>query len=361
MKFYQQFYADLLRKYKEANFILCDAGGTGQQKTSSKIMAEFMIPDNQWKILYPKKDGSVEKKTQVEYRNIINKEQAIILIRKSQYEAALNVLGENITDISNDKLFNMLIYAHCRINRRIPEWIKGKDKIRKYFIEMDSDIVKSGFEVAYRSYSKPLHSIFKEKKYLYLSESLLVAYRKFLLCNYRDSILDFAVFYEKFIVESIKYLEKKVKEIYKKPEDKNDVPTLQCWIEEGNLPNTINYLKREAKRLNMDYKIDIHAIPTRIHIIAEQDFFPDLQPLAKILLQYLDFTYLPYEEGKQRSVREVRNKVAHEGKYIDETILEKELPYYEKLLNDCMDAWGLVREDIYEQLNKMIEDSIRSY
>ncbi|MFA5229419.1 MAG: hypothetical protein WC446_06690, partial [Candidatus Paceibacterota bacterium] len=84
MQFYQKLYLELLQKFSNAYFVFCDAGGTGQQKTACKLMAEFMLSDAQWRILYPKEDGSIEEKMQVEYRNIINKEQAIALVRKSQ-------------------------------------------------------------------------------------------------------------------------------------------------------------------------------------------------------------------------------------------------------------------------------------
>ena len=365
MQFYQQFYAGLLHEYKDAYFIFCDAGGTGQQKTASKIMAEFMLPDNQWGIVYPKKDGSIEKKSQIEYRNIINKEQAIALVRKSQYEAALTILGGNVNDFGKNDLVHLLVYSHYRINRRIPEWIKGKDYIKNYFVKLDNDFIKSGFESICQSYSEDLHAVFKEKKYLDLSESLFIAYRKFNIGNYRDSILEFSVFYERFMKESLVLIEKRLKGTYTKPEDKQHIPTLQCWIEEKeNALQTKEYLIKECERLKengLEYKVDIKDIPTKIHFIAEQNFISDLQPLANVLLPYLDFTFFPILKAKQNSVREVRNKLAHEGKYIDKTILNTELPYYEQLLKDCLIAWGLPLEDIYAQLNKMIEEQIRNY
>jgi hypothetical protein len=355
MQFYQQFYAGLLRKYQEANFILCDAGGTGQQKTSSKIMAEFMIPDSRWEILYPKQDGSVEKKTQVEYRNIINKEQAITLVRKSHYEAALNVLGGNSNIISDNQTFNLLSFAHFRINRVLEGTKKLYDE-KKSLPERNNHIIKSA--IYPKNHSESLLNLFSDKEYLFLSEALLVAYHKYTICNYRESVLDFAIFYERFIDRSLSKIEKEIESIIgKKKHYKENL--INKWMEEDitNCPNTRKYATDNCKETPFNYS----TVALAIHIITEQDFFPDLQPLAQILLQYLDFTYSPYQEGKQNSVREVRNKLAHEGKYIDKAILEEELPYYEQLLNDCLDAWGLAREDVYEQLNEIIEKKIRSY
>lgn len=355
MQFYQQLYTCLLQEYKDAEFIFCDAGGTGQQKTASKIMAEFMLPDNQWKIVYPKKDGSVEEKTQIEYRNIINKEQAIALVSKSQYEAALCILGGNVNKVTDNKLFNLLSFIHFRNNKALPQTKKIWEA--KNIPNRKDAVIWSAVNPQKREYSEDLYNLFLEQTYLFLSEALLVAYHKYLTGNYRESILDFAVFYEDFIEKSLSIIEKEIEKIISKPKYPDKI--INKWIEDNrvNCSKTQNYAKINYKDTTYNYE----AIPLAIHLIAEQDFFPELQPVAKILIPYLDLTYSPYKTDKQNSVREVRNKLAHEGKYVDKTILVKELPYYENLLNNCLTLWGLPQEDIYEQLNKMIEEQIRNY
>jgi hypothetical protein len=358
LKFYQSLFSELLHKYCTDTFYFCDAGGTGQQKAASKIMAEFMIPDTQWRILYPKKDGNIEEKTQIEYRYIINKEQAISLLRKSQYEAALDILGGNINKIDQNQTFNLVSFAHFRINRVLERTQKLYDE-KDALINRKNSVIKSAIHPEMRDHSKTLLGIFSNNnRYLFLSESLLIAYRKFLINNYRDSILDFAVFYEEFIDKCISRIKKEVKKVV----GENNVSSKDCigvWINDPRnpLPQTLKYIS--GKVWNSD-KIDYTSVPIAIHIIEEQNFIPELKPLAKILCQYIDFTYPDYQEGKENSVRVVRNKLAHEGKYLDKTTLDKEMPYYENLLHQCLDAWGLLREDIYEQLNKMIEASIRN-
>jgi hypothetical protein len=358
MTFYQQFYACLLREYKDACFIFCDAGGTGQQKAASKIMAEFILPDSKWKIVYPKKDGSVEEKTQIEYRNIINKEQAIALVRKSQYEAALNILGGNINEIHGNKTFNLLSFAHFRINRVLERTRKLYDE-KNALPNRKNPLLKSAKVYTVRKYSEEINKQFcGNNQYLFLSETLLVAYHKYLINNFRESVLDFAVFYEEFIDRSLSKIEKAIESIIGKKKYKEE-NLINKWMEdsETNCPETRKHATDKRRETPFNYS----TVPLAIHLIAEQDFFPDLQPLAKILLPHLDFSYSSYKEGEQNSLREVRNKLAHEGKYLDETILRKELPYYGNLLEQCLDAWGLAKEDIYEQLNEMIENSIRNF
>jgi hypothetical protein len=379
MKFYQQFYVELLQKYKDANFIFCDAGGTGQQKTASKIMAEFMIPNSRWKIVYPKQDGSIEEKSQIEYRNIINKEQAISFVRKSQYEAALDILGGNKDEIYEDKTFNLLSFAHFRINRVLDRTeelysnraLENTDNLRLKNIlpERKNRIIKSAVHPEVRNHSESLLNCFSNKTYLFLSESLLASYRKYQMHNYRESILDFAVFYETFIDKSISKIKKEIEKITGEKKSSEDI--IDIWInsEENPLPETLQYISENSTIIRTD-KINYESIPITVHIIKEQIFLLELKPLANILCPYLDFTHSPYESyescekskksKKVNSLRDVRNKLAHEGKYLDKKILEAELPYYEDLLNKCLGAWGLATEDIYEELNKMIEKLIRS-
>ena len=355
MLFYQQLYAGLLHEYKEADFIFCDAGGTGQQKTASKLMAEFMLPDNQWKIVYPKKDGSIEEKLQIEYRNIINKEQAVALVRKSQYEAALTILGGNVNEISNNKLFNLLSFAHLRSNKVLSQTKKIWEG--KKIDNRENPIIKSALYPVTRTYNNnDLYSLFGFKKYLLLSETLLVAYHKYLMKNFRDSILEFAVFYEEFIEASLKKI---VQKIFAKPKTRKEC--INNWIgdDSRNCHKTQKYAKENVQQKSFDASYDYTTVPLAIHLIAEQDFFCELQPLAEILLPYLDFTHSPHGENKENSVRDVRNKLAHDGKYVDATVLKKELPYYGQLLTACLKTWGLPVEDIYGQLNEIIEKQIR--
>ncbi|MDR1403387.1 MAG: hypothetical protein LBJ60_06770 [Tannerellaceae bacterium] len=357
LKFYQQFYIEIISQYGEADFVFCDAGGTGQQKTAAKIMAEFMFPDGKWKILYPREDGSIEEKSQIEYRNIINKEQAIALVRKNKYEAALNILSGNVDKITDNSCFNIIAFTYFRIKKDLKRtkriWETGNS------IQNRNDgLIMSALFPYKRAYSEILYDLF-EKKYLFLSESLLIAYHNLLTENYQESILEFAVFYEEFIRQSRSKIEGEIRIIIGESKNKNkNKNTITRWIEydKRNFLATRQYAERKCMEKAYDYT----SIPLAIHIIDEQDFFPELQPLAKKLLPYLDFTYSPYKEGKQNAVRDVRNKVAHEGKYIDKNVLAKELPYYGQLLKECLYEWGLPQEDIYEQLNAIIEKQIRN-
>jgi hypothetical protein len=359
MLFYQKLYQELLHNYKDANFVFCDAGGTGQQKTSCKLMAEFMFSDKQWKILYPKKDGSIEEKTQIEYRNIISKEQAIALVRKSQYEAALNILGGNVNDTDENQVFNLLAFAHFRISC-VSQKTEKLWQI-KQLPERKNQIIQSACFPKKLNYSETMLNLFSEKTYLMLSELLYVSYHYCLSGNYRDSILTFAVFYESFIDKCLKLFDNEIKKIFHGKVNKKSGELTELYLKSNELlfPATVKYAK-EATQIS-DKDADYKSVPLAIHLVAEQDTIPELCKLGNLLMPYLDFSKRDYNMDKQEenSIRSVRNKLAHEGVYISKEEMNKRLPYYQCLLESCLDCWGLKLNDIYEEMNILIEEQIR--
>jgi hypothetical protein len=360
MQFYQKLYLELLQKFPEAHFVFCDAGGTGQQKTACKLMAEFILSDVQWKILYPKEDGSIEEKTQVEYRNIINKEQAIALVRKSQYEAALNVLGGDIHANSDNDVFLLLSFAHYRI-RRVSQQVRmiWDNKSWPY---RTVTYIKSACFPKERKYSEKLLNSLSEKSYLELSELLYVAYHYYRIENYIDSFLSFAVFYETYIDKCLRLLDKEIKKCFSAKVGKKTGELTEAYLNsEGTLfPETVRYAKNALN--NSDTLPDYKSVPLAIHLISEQDIICELCELATILTPFLDFSKPDYNQDRkeENSIRSIRNKLAHEGVYINRAELSIRSPHYGDLLKQCLKAWGLpVEEDVYEQINRIIEQQIR--
>ena len=360
MQFYQKLYLELLQKFSNAYFVFCDAGGTGQQKTACKLMAEFMLSDAQWRILYPKEDGSIEEKMQVEYRNIINKEQAIALVRKSQYEAALNVLGGNIHTNSNNKVFLLLLFAHFR-KRRVSQQVRKIWDNTCLPARMDPCIKSACFPKA-RPHNEKLFNIMSEKSYIQMSELLYVAYHYYRTENFIDSLLSFVVFYETYIDKSLRLLDNEIKKCFSAEVGKKSGELTEAYLknEPTLFPETMKHAKDALKKC--DTYTDYKSVPLAIHLISEQDVICELCELATILAPYIDFSKPDYNKDiiEENSIRSIRNKLAHEGVYINGAELLIRSPHYEDLLKKCLKAWGLpVEEDVYEKMNRIIEEQIR--
>ncbi|RMG56385.1 MAG: hypothetical protein D6722_26560, partial [Bacteroidetes bacterium] len=83
--------------YPEATYLMGDAGGTSQLKSSLKLMVEFMIPQDRFEAYYVTDRGGVSEVIPVEaieYRRVIAGEQALRLTQRLEYQAAHIVLDE---------------------------------------------------------------------------------------------------------------------------------------------------------------------------------------------------------------------------------------------------------------------------
>jgi len=82
--FFRDTLKDLKQKYPEAKFIICDAGGTPQQKLALKIAVEFLFDKEEFDVLYkPIDKDELVKVDHYEYRKIILAEQIFSLINNA--------------------------------------------------------------------------------------------------------------------------------------------------------------------------------------------------------------------------------------------------------------------------------------
>lgn len=82
----------------DETFVLCDTGGTAQQKAALKIIFEFMVDDARYKVFnvnYTDNQSQVELTESIEYRTVISQEQILALIQTGNYRGALAIYNMN--------------------------------------------------------------------------------------------------------------------------------------------------------------------------------------------------------------------------------------------------------------------------
>ncbi len=194
-----------------------------------------------------------------------------------------------------------------------------------------------------------------------MSELLYVAYHYYRIENYIDSLLSFAVFYETYIDKCLRLLDNEIKKNFSAKVGKKTGELTEAFLksEETLFPKTVKHAQAALK--NSDTVSDYKSVPLAIHLISEQDILCELRELAMILTPYLDFSKPDYNKDRKEdnSIRSIRNKLAHEGVYINREELSIRSPQYGCLLKKCLEACGLPMEDVYEQMNRIIEEQIR--
>ncbi len=158
MQTYRRHLLEITKEHPDAFYIVCDAGGTAQQKAALKILIEFLFHQNQFTAynVLQNSNRKIEEVKSIEYRKVINQEQIRSLIRKFNYVAAYEIYSQNSSD--QDLLFNYLNVvkllfaneieaaltlagkAHVRINEDM-RLVKSKETFSSSF-NMWSDILR---------------------------------------------------------------------------------------------------------------------------------------------------------------------------------------------------------------------------
>ena len=201
LNFYKGAFYQLLKTF-EAQFELhiCDAGGTPQQKLAMKIMADFIVPEEQLKILYIDQQNESTLVNLTGYRNIIQGQAVIRLIQTGSYRAALVLRNREEVLIGKggknkaDKLIRLGYYL---INNQWP--LKLKNEYKGNYFPKDPNLdklIESLFAEIPCLSLNPFEGM--NNQWFLCSQNYYLS-RFYLEQNeFNKAILCFANFYEKF-------------------------------------------------------------------------------------------------------------------------------------------------------------------
>jgi len=330
------------------NYILCDAGGTPQQKSSLKLMTEYLIGHKRYEAYYvsPNKKGIV-KVEQIEYRNIISLEQAIMLLNSGMYNAALRAINQNPKDyISKIAVGNrLLIHAYYRFNNNVNK-AKSALASMKYANPIFNNF-KQGTSLAD---NQELELFFGKDKFLKLTERLYKVIFLLEINEWSNAILSFSHFYELFLnlsvgkLDDIDQLESLARdqyssflEIYNGVQDRSNF----LFAKKNNVAS-------QSLLLSVCHIEDIKLVANLLlPYVTPSPFTIDDSGLVKNNLGYMPLTSL-------------RNPIAHEGKLITTEEFDSKVGYLNDLVLKIKDILGLTKTNIYMDLNEIIEQKLRN-
>jgi uncharacterized protein YutE (UPF0331/DUF86 family) len=199
--FFRDVLNSLHKKHPEDKFIICDAGGTAQQKSSLKIASEFLFNKEKFEVLYkPFDKDELTVIDHYEYRKIITAGQIISLIQNGNYAAARALLPET-DDPAIQDLGCLLKFGEYRLDflykevsnigrnsfskKYVPEIIADY-KCHKLFCSLDYENIFGNNHKISQEFAFKTTELFKIAKF-YLS-----------IGNLSDFILALAIFIEQF-------------------------------------------------------------------------------------------------------------------------------------------------------------------
>nr|NQU94494.1 hypothetical protein [Bacteroidota bacterium] len=201
LRFYRDMLHKLCEKHDTEKFIICDAGGTAQQKSSLKIATEFILDSTKFDVFYkPIDKDTLTRVDQYEYRKIIISEQIQSLISNGNYSAANSLLPMEDNPVIND-LRCLLMFGDYRIHFLFND-ISAIGK--KRFSDCKVPQIIADYKNQKQFYNDDFRDIFlndNEKHAFKISELFSIASFYLKIEKFSEFVMSLAVFIEQFFNE----------------------------------------------------------------------------------------------------------------------------------------------------------------
>lgn len=348
--YYRKVIRNLKRKLHEGKLLICDAGGTAQQKSSLKIICEFLLNSDKFEVIYINPNGSTRKVPQIEYRALLSYEQAITLIHQGEYTAAMSMLESNpfLREKSISKyLEKLFLYTNAK-------WQLDVIKSNKILgnMKVNDGRLKNSIKGELPIENESVISFFEEKDLRYMIDALEKAKFYLNILKYSESVLSFAHFYERFL-ESI------IKKIFPRAEfgdcgyQSDDQKTaFESYFREEFNPEIKNCeLKNQC-----EFRVEMKGLPTQV-IVAKNVEEKDIKKIGFLLSKYMNYTSDWVK--KNVFINSIRNKIAHEGLFISKNDIQGKYSFYPELLNQIQEIFQFKYLNTFEHLNHLLEKEIR--
>ena len=343
----------LLYYHSDHHFIICDSGGTAQQKSSLKIMTEYLLPTDRFRFYHiaEQKEGpsSITEINQREYRNVIDTEQMTVLIEQGNYSGAV-ALFTNKTQVANkhtDKVKHVLQFASARKANLLADARKlAGTRIFKKHERATFDFLDDYEQrLAAGRHFENFDEVLSEDNFFYLCELLSIAEYETLSGNENSSLIIYSTFVETYlsaVLESLDYMvldsNRRHKEMKKLKQDVANDAQLMSLFDLSEL----------------DYKQD--GIPTLLtigsHWITDSTHRQMVSSIKSVN------SILNGSEG-QKGLDVLRNQYAHKGRGITHSKLTTMIPRWPQIQQEWHNLFGLPDENVFVQMNKAIINYLR--
>lgn len=209
MKRYRMYLRNIIKNTSISDVIICESGGTPQQKFALKIMSEFLFDADILKSFSVEvgcNDIKIRQQPSIEYKNIIVEEQISALITTGDFSGALTLMKYKNTSNPNKKLLLILELSHFLMKNDLK---KAKSVLNGCSIESFaiSDVNKkalSGLSLFSHSYNY-FADLMSENGHSTSCILLSIAKWKLDQKLYGDASLFYSIFIENYLSSVISY------------------------------------------------------------------------------------------------------------------------------------------------------------
>lgn len=336
--YYRNQLLEIKREFPKADFIICDAGGTAQQKSSLKIMAEFVLTSTRYETFYQNiKTHKLEKVKQVEYRRVITQEQVTALVNRGEYAAALTLYRSSETDDQVVRLLQLGAYRKEMLTKDALSQVNGALR------ELSPWVKEFKAKIPNVQESK-LDQLYQPRDLFPIRERLEWACYAYELGNLTASVLGFQVFSE-YLVSSLVEIEfpefgnaNKIKKVGEK---------------------LIEYIRENEPEVDVFFPGGIKAITLPVLIKFAQTFAGGSIRNALREIENSNSYLNQINRIQYGGLDELRNRIAHDGEGITPERLSRAVYNFPELLKNMRVHLALSPENGYQPLNQIIVSLLR--
>lgn len=331
--------------YPDAQLMVCDAGGTPQQKSALKIMLEFLYDPEDIEVYYVAQGQNYESVLElaepVEYRRIIDAEQLFGLIEHGYYQGAIELYGRRHRAARFKPLWPLLHFGQFRKQRLTAE-ARRYAEASQYPADLYAQLP---FLRNFQS-GEPLGSnwawageLMPQEVYFDLCELLSLVQFQLSLRDYTQVVMQLSRFVENYIRALLTHQ-------FACPFDKSNGEGIRKMMQiAGKMPHVSRHFgKRPLKAV----------LATEILVCQELPNLPHQRLIKHI--QMLNSQLHPLFRGKRRqqggivALNEVRNRVAHQGQGVSEATFNA-IPGLVQFVLLASEILGLPESNVYLEMN----------
>jgi hypothetical protein len=352
---------EILVKHPNSEFIISDSGGTPQQKTSLKIAAEYLLPQDKvsyFQILETwNEDGSVKlgdsklkSQDNQEYRKIIDAQQIALLIDNGNYAAAAYIYSETSKIDFIYKSLKCLEYRSNLLTQDAINQIQGIDKKRLTNSFNTFKDIKNP-QMPWSAYQN-WENLLNREDFLRLYEILSLAsfYEK--LEDWTNVVLFYHIFIETFLYSVI---------VKRHPDyNLNDLDNFDA--NKDKLKDYINDVANSGANVKIDIFSYVYSITPPVTIDFVRKNWVDIK-ITEIVDTFRKCnSNWNRVNNKKAGLDKLRNEIAHKGKGISskEEIknIISDFDKYTKLWRNSL-GLGNIDNNVYLQANKEIKEALK--
>lgn len=337
-----QRYRGHLKKIKaehpDAFFILCDAGGTAQQKAALKIMAEYLLDELQFETYTIKQDAHppVEAIKSIEYRKVIDSEQIAALVTVFNYSGAMLIYNMN-RHYASKQLFKGLFIAESLFAHNLNDAVTRCHPNTFGKAVSDYPVLAAIGNRSYYVQPPELASLqLPNAAFFSLAVLLDIAEAHRRTRSYGFYVLYNHIFMERLlaeIIEAVTGLD---------VDDRNNWQLLKQHIVNGTHFN--GFVPPMGRSLSELFSA---TIPVKITLAAHLKI-PAMQAILDSFTQLNSFLN---QDAAAVKIDTLRNKFAHEGRTITEAHERSLIPHTKQWRT----FFGLKEETIFDLLNRELQ------